>query len=174
MDVVMLPLVDARTTVSDALAIMTRQRRAGVVVQRNDDDYTILDAGTLLRARARGVTRVNRVAGAEKVQLLSPAVARKHRVDIVRPQRTWAQYEAMLEKADRRYSLVGASNDTAMVVTASEQLTAALSMAGGYECTGTPRHFFPKPRVNPGATCPDYPICKVHGGGVSKIRRATV
>lgn len=171
MDVVMLPLVPENASVAEALAHMRRHQRGGVIVQRANDRHELLYAGDLLHAKASRVKSVREVPNAKPVVLLNPLSAKKFRVDIVRPHRTAGRYETMLGKLEVDYSMVGGSNDTAMIVTISELMTRML-LTGGFRCNGTPRHFFPEPPVRPGQTCPKYPLCHVSGGGKPKIEPA--
>lgn len=172
MDVVILPLLNHTETVAAALKCMRARERAGIVRQNKDDTQTLFYAGDLLRARAKRTRTLGDMLDGEKVVLLDIPRARKYRLDIVRPHRTRRGYETMLASAQADYSLVGGTADAAMIVTVSEDMTAGLSMTGGYECTGTPRHYFPRPRVQVGKPCPLRPECKLSGGGVPTIRPA--
>lgn len=172
MDVVMLPLVSPQTPVPSALDLLRRRERSGLVVE-SDNEYTLLYAGDLLRARARQIATVGEVPKARPVPLLDADQARKFDLDLVRPRRTWQSYERVLDSLGALYGLVGDSQDMAMIVTRHEGLTYMLKTTGGYECSGKPTHYFPEPRVSNGDDCPLYPECSAPGGGVPKIRPAS-
>ena len=171
MDVVTLPLIGHAASVVEAIEQMRKQQRAGVVVHREDDTHALLYAGDLFQARDSEIRSVGEVPDAEPVMLLDLKRARKFGVDIVRPHRTAADYTEMLRAEGVDYSIVGASYDTAMVVTRSEEMTSMLSTTGVYRCTGVSRHYFPKPRVSPGQKCL-RPHCLASNGDRSIIEPA--
>jgi hypothetical protein len=170
-DVVILPLLNHSETVSVALKRMREAERSGIVRHNKDDTHTLFYAGDLLRAAAKRVRRLADVREGEHVVLLDIRRAQKFKLDIVRPLRTASAYETMFASAHADYALVGETWQSAMIVTSSEDKTADLSMTGGYECTGKPRHYFPRPRVKVGQSCPLRPECKL-SGGVPTIRPA--
>lgn len=167
MDVVMLPLVDHAESVATAIEQMEKHRRAGVIVRRRNDTHSLVYAGDLFRARDADVSSLGKVPKAQKVLVLDTTRAKRFKLDIVRPLLSPAGYEKMFRQEGVDYSMVGASLDTAMIVTVSEEMTSML-MAGRFRCTGTPRHYFPWPAVAPGDDCPDYPDCSV-AKGIPKI-----
>jgi hypothetical protein len=172
MDVVVLPLVNYSETVATALKQMRKAERSGIVRQNENDTQTLFYAGDLLRASAKKIAKLVDVPDGERVVMLDVGRARKFHLDIVRPHRTWKAYETWLAKEQAHYALLAGTSNTAMIVTSSENETEDLSMSGGYKCTGTPRHYFPRPRVRVGQPCPKRPECKVPGGGVSTIQPA--
>ena len=172
MYVIAIPLVVSDTRVTDAIELLRRRQRSGLVVDRANDHYHLLHAGDLLRARANKTVVVADVPGGHPVHLLDIGSAQKFGLDLIRPNRTPVEYERMF-KAQKvtDYALVGDSGDTAVIVTRHEPQGDSLMMAGGYECSGTPTHYFPEPRVSVGEECPQYPECS-DPSGTPKIRPA--
>jgi hypothetical protein len=153
MDAISLPLVHNSDTVHLALARMKAYARGGVVVE-DGDFYRLVHAGELLAARAACVEILASVKEGEPVRLVSSLDAQVHGMDLVRPLRTQPQYQSMFGSIPDQYALVAADRDVAMIVTSSEKKTYELESPGGYECGGTPRHYFPRPRVQVGQSCP--------------------
>lgn len=172
MDVVTLPLVTRDTEVDAALAKAKESRRSGVVVAWNPDEYRLFHAGDLLRARADAVGLIGNLQGGHAVVLVRPTDVVTHGVDVIHPQRTWNAYERMLDQTPASYALVGASSHDVMIVTRHEGQTAELSLTGGFECDGSPTHYFPAPSVSTGDDCPRYPHCQGPDGRPSRIRPA--
>jgi CBS domain-containing protein len=170
MDVVTVPLVSPASTVEQALAAMNGARRAGVVVEEAPDRYRLLFAGDLLRARASNVPVVGAIGGGEAVVLVDPLLAQSFQIDLVRPSRSPLAYEQMLDARGSSFGLVGEGPADVMLVTRHEGLGEMLTLTGGYECTGSPRHYFPQPYVTAGQQCPLYPACAVDGAPPSTIR----
>jgi hypothetical protein len=164
MDVVMVPLVWPGTPVGEALELLKRRERSGLVVQNPDESYHLLYAGDLLRARAAGVSTVGEVERRHRVLTLNAEWASTYALDLVTPRRTGQNYERFLATEGAEYALAGDSYDTVMIVTHHEGQTEALTMTGGYRCTGTPTHYFPEPRVSSGEQCPLYPECSQKSG----------
>lgn len=172
MDVVVLPMVWPDTKVNVALEMLQAHRRAGVVRQDLNDTYRLLFAGDLLRARAAGVSVAGEVEGGRPIFLVDSSTATAFNADLIRPRRTWAAYEQMLDALDAHYGLVGETGNEAMIVTRHEDETVALSTTGGFECTGRPTHYFPEPRVSVGEVCPLFPECSRSDGTTPTIRPA--
>jgi hypothetical protein len=173
MDVVILPLISPDTSVMTALGLLRDRQRSGLVVEQLSEEYTLLYSGDMLRARAAKISWIGQVPGGRPMLRLRIEHARKYELDLVRPLKTWQSYERMLASNGVNYALSGSSRDTAVVVTLHEGLAEMLMMTGGYECSGTPTHYFPEPRVRVGERCPLYPECSAPGGGVPKIRPAS-
>jgi hypothetical protein len=171
-DVVTLPLVRHDTTVEEALEAMNAWRRSGVVVLDQTDDYRLFFAGDLLRARANKIQQCGEAEGGKRLVIVDPPLVQQFSLDLVRPRRSWAQYEQMLDSQQSSFALVGEGNNEVLLVTRHEELEQMLTLTGGYECTGAPRHYFPEPYVTNGAQCPLYPACAVHGQPPSIIRPA--
>jgi hypothetical protein len=172
MDVIVLPLVWPNTPVAGALEMLHTYKRAGVVRQGWDDTYRLLYAGDLLRAREDGIAEVGQIDAGESVMIVEMPAVTTFSIDIVRPRRTEPQYEQMLDAHGMTYGLVGETSREVMIVTRHEDETETLSGTGGYECTGTPKHFFPRPRVQVNTNCPRYPACSRADGTIPKIRPA--
>jgi hypothetical protein len=172
MDVVMIPLVRPQEQVSSALDLLYRRERSGLLVQSPSDTYRLFHAGDLLRGRAADISVVERVTGGYEVLVVELSVAQSFGVDLIRPFRTPRQCEGMLDRYRARYALVGEAYDTAMIMTRHEGQAAALTMTGGYECSGLPTHRFPEPRVSVGDRCPENPHSSGPDGGVPTIRPA--
>ena len=172
MDVVMLPLVWPHSDITWALQQMRKHERGGVVMNDASDNYTLFYAGNLLRARAKHAVKMQQVEGGHPVVLPSDDHVQTFKLDLIRPNRTWQAYEQMLVNVKSSYALTGQSADAVMIVTQHEGQTATL-MTGGYECNGTPTHYFPEPRVWLGEDCPQFPECVGPGGTTPTIRAAT-
>jgi hypothetical protein len=166
----MIPLVWPQEQVSSALDLLHHRERSGLVVHSSADTYQLLHAGDLLRARDVDISVVGSVTGGYEVFVVEPPIAQSFGVDLVRPGRTPGQYEDMLDKHTTQYALVGETYDTAMIVTRHESQAEALKISGGYECSGSPTHYFPQPRVSLGDRCPEYPLCSSPDGVVPTIR----
>src|SRR5262245_60333731 len=98
MDVVVLPLVNYSEAVATALKQMRKAERSGIVRQNENDTQTLFYAGDLLRAYANKITKLVDVPDGERIVMLDIGRARKFRLDIVRPHRTWEAYETWLAK----------------------------------------------------------------------------
>lgn len=172
MDVVFLPLVWPATSVKDALDLLREYKRAGLVCQMQNDLYQLMYAGDLLRARAHAATTIADVHQRRPVLLVDEVRARPFGVDIVRPRRTSLQFEKLFDFSNVQYGLVGEASDMCLIVTRHEGQTEALRLTGGYECNGTPTHYFPEPRVTVGQVCPEFPLCSRPDGSTPTIRPA--
>jgi hypothetical protein len=162
MDVVVLPLVWQQFEVGPLLELLRRRDRSGLVVHHQLDGperYRLLYAGALMEARRDQVPTVGQVPGGHAVQVVDDDIARSFGLDLVRPHRTWQQYEAMLDRHSVTYALVGETADAAMVVTRHERETELLSSGARYRCNGPNWHGFPEPRVSIGDACPRQPEC---------------
>lgn len=172
MDVVVLPLVWSHTTVSEALDLLQQHKRSGVVCHGTDDRYQLIYAGDLLRARARAASTIALVGERHPVLLVDEQRARPFGVDAIRPRRTPLQYEHLFDASKVQYGLVGEAADVVLIVTRHEGQTQTLTSTGGYECNGSPTHYFPEPRVTVGQVCPQYPLCSTVDGSKPTIRPA--
>jgi hypothetical protein len=172
MDVVILPLVWHTTPVAEALEMLKDNKRAGVVRENPDGTYRLLFAGDLLRARATAKTLVEQVQGGRDILLMDAPMATSANVDLVRPHRTWQPWEHLLDARAVEYALIGANSEHVMLVTRHESLKDMLSTTGGFECTGTPTHFFPEPEVGVNMDCPLFPACQRTDGTTPKIQPA--
>jgi hypothetical protein len=121
--------------------------------------YRLLYVGDLMIARRDDVPTVGQVPGGHTIQVVDDAIARSFGLDLVRPHRTWQQYEIMLDRHGVEYALVGETSDAAMVVTKHEGQTDVLSSGARYRCNGPNWHGFPEPRVSIGDPCPRQPEC---------------
>jgi hypothetical protein len=72
-------------------------------------------AGSLMEGRRAEVPTVGEAPGGHDVQVVDDGIARAFGLDLVRPGRTWAQYETMLDQQGVQYALVGETGDDAMV-----------------------------------------------------------
>jgi hypothetical protein len=161
MDSVMIPLVWPTSEVEWALEQLRKRQRAGLVRHNTDDTYTLFFLSDLAHARADGQRRMEQVRGGHPVLLLD--ASNSATLDLVRPSRTRLQWEQILANSGLRYALAGESPDMVMIVTGHETDSKDLS-TGGYQCTGTPTHYFPEPRVSDGDLCPMIPECSGPGG----------
>jgi hypothetical protein len=169
MDIVMLPRVLPTDEVGWAIRQLRERKRAGVVRHNTDDTYTLFYLSDLGRARTQKLSTMEQVPNGSPVVLLNSPYAAKYALDLVRPTRTAQAYEGMLADLGLSYAVAGETADTVMVVTEHESQTAALS-TGGYECTGTPTHYFPQPMVSVGDACPLSPECDGPDGAQPTIR----
>ena len=163
MDSIDVPLCAAGQTIDGALDELRAKNRSGVVVE-SAGGYRLLHAGNLLHARDRGLGTLGDVDGGQPVILLQAQHVREFRLDTTSPKNTWQEYQTFLRGASHRYTLLSATGSTAMLVTALEKDVLALTLTGGYQCDGTPTHYFPEPRVNDGEDCPKWPECAGPGG----------
>lgn len=171
MDSVEIPLCSAGETIDGALGELRAKNRSGVVVQ-SAGGYRLLHAGDLLYARDKGLATLGDVDDGQPVILLQEEHVKEFRLNTTNPKSTWHEYEAFLRDVAHRYTLLSTTGNTAMIVTASELDTLALTLTGGYQCDGTPTHYFPQPRVSDGEDCPKWPECTGPGGGKSKVHPA--
>ena len=170
MDTVMLPRVGAASEVEWALEQLRIRHRAGLVRRNMDDTYTLFFLSDLARARADRRSMMEQVQRGYPVLLLDELdVATATTLDLVRPIRTGHEWEKVLARSGLSYALVGESEDMVMIVTEHEWQTEMLS-TGGYECTGTPTHYFPEPRVKVGDLCPRIPECSGPWGSHPTIK----
>lgn len=90
MGAISLPLFkrDAATTIEDVLLEMKNSRRAGVVLERNDDKCLVLYARDLLEARRDGVHRLGDIVRGYPCEILDSSAGQKFSLDLVRPLRT--------------------------------------------------------------------------------------
>jgi CBS domain-containing protein len=171
MDSVGVPLCPEDESVDDALGELRAKNRSGIVVQ-SAGGYRLLHVGNLLYARARGLGTLADIDGGQPVILLQAHHIKEFQLDIINPGNTWQQYETFLRGVAHRYTLLNTTGNTAMLVTASEKDALTLTLTGGYQCDGTPTHYFPEPRVIDGEDCPKWPECMGPGGRKSKIHPA--
>ena len=172
MDVITIPFVPMSISVSKALEVLKQHGRSGLVAESPDSGFRVLYTGDLLQARA---SRITRLAGIDlpdtrRCELLDMPRARRYGVDVIRPTATIDEFSKLFTVLDAEFALTGVTRDTVMIVTLRESQVEAMRMTGGYECTGTPTHYFPEPRVRPNQKCPKYPLCSESGGGVPTIR----
>lgn len=162
MDAIIVPLVTQQAEVEPSMQLLQRRERSGLVVHHDlesPDRYRLLYAGDLMTARRDGVPTVGQVPGGHPVQVVDAVLAGSFGLDLVRPHRTWQQYELMLARHGVDYALVGEVGDAAMVVTMHEGQTQTLSTSAFYRCDGPNWHGFPEPRVSIGDPCPRRPEC---------------
>jgi hypothetical protein len=164
-----------RIGIDDALGELRRKERGGVLIQ-DGNRYRLLFAGDLLRARRAGVLNVQDVSGGEPVMVTTEEHAISHGLDLHEPHRTRRQFENILDYYNHSYTLPMPSQPSTTgtttitkVVTRSEDLGQMLRMTGGYECTGEPKHFFPRPYVRAGDNCPRRPECSRADGSTPKV-----
>lgn len=174
MDVISLPLLSNQDSLHLALARLKSYERAGVVVREDSDHFRLLHAGKLLTARADGYQLLSQVAGGEEVYVMTSVDVSNYSVDLVQPLATPGQYQSMFNAPAFAFdfALVGVDQDIAMIVTRSETKKEALQGSGGYECNGTPKHFFPEPRVTARQNCPLCIPGSLPGGGTPIISPA--
>jgi hypothetical protein len=153
MDVLWLPVIWPNDTLDNVLAAIDSAGRSAAVVQQ-DDGYELVWVGSVLEAQARGAVTLAQVTDREPVHVADVSDAAMHGVDLVRPLRTPAQYEHLLDKVSCAYAVVAHAHQTALVVTQHEGQTAEASHANRYYCDGASTHFFPKPVVGVGQPCP--------------------
>jgi hypothetical protein len=167
-DSVDVPLCSAGDAIDGALAVLRAKNRSGVVVQ-SASGYRLLHVGDILYARDRGLATLGDVDGGQPVIQLEAQHVKEFRLNTTSPKSTWQEYETFLRGVAHRYTLLSTTGSTAMLVTASELDTLALTLTGGYQCDGTPTHYFPQPRVSNGEDCPKWPECTGPGGRKSKV-----
>jgi hypothetical protein len=175
METIAVPLIQAatRASVESAIAELKRRQRVGLIVEKTDD-YQLLYIRHLLEAKRDQITLVSEITGGYSVHLLTPGDMQSFGLDLVRPMQTQLQYENFFASPialKKDYALVGATPDTAIIVTRHETLKYMLAATtGGFQCNGTPKnHFFPDPDVVDGQDCPKYPECTLPGGGTPVI-----
>jgi hypothetical protein len=154
MEAVSLPLVLKTETVHQALARLKSTERSGVVVDDGKDIFRLLYAGDLLVAREACTKFLSDVPAGEQIHLVSQADVKAHNLDLVRPLSSESQYNQLFANLAENFALIGADHDTAMLVTRHEIERETLVMTGGYQCNGTPIHYFPRPSVKVGEPCP--------------------
>jgi hypothetical protein len=174
MDSLVLQLVRPSTSVVDALELLKASRRGGLVRQNPYpyDSYDLIYAGALLRARAKGVRLISGVTEAETIMFVDMPTVRSFDLDAVKPFQTADSYEKLLDHHRVSFGIVGETTADVMIVTRHEWQTAALSVTGGFQCNGTPTHYFPMPSVALGQRCPEYPLCSRPDGLVPTIEPA--
>jgi hypothetical protein len=169
MDIIALPMVSRSASVNDALGILKTNPRGGVILEGDKDKYSLLWTGRLLEAKAHGIKKLSRLEDVDDVYLASNKDAKLHKIDLIRPFRTAIQYTEFFNSIGCDYTLFGAGQDLAMIITKSETFAWTLASTGGYQCTGPTIHYFPKPRVNAGEICPLCPD-PLPGGGRATVR----
>jgi hypothetical protein len=170
MDTIDLPLYrsDFNKSLAEVLSHLKERQRGGLVL-KTEDQYQLFYLGDLLECQATGATQLSAVQGGKPIQLLHNNDALTYQVDLIRPQQSAVGYTQLLKAYGRDYALAGETDDVALLITRSEQFGYALRVTGGYQCNGTPTHFFPYPRVVAGQTCPKYPECQLPDNSVTKI-----
>jgi hypothetical protein len=166
---VTLPFFAATVSIGDALEQLRTDKRSGLIIA-GDRGNTLLHTGDLLYARAKGIATVGKVGTGRPVILLQDRHIAQFGLNSKLPESTGKEFEQYLQNFSHRYALVSTSGDSATVVTASELDFLALTLTGGYECDGTPTHYFPLPRVTAGQTCPRWPICSRPDGKKPQVR----
>jgi len=161
MDVVSLPVVMEDATVTSALELLRHHDRSGLIVDRGAADFLLHYAGDLLRARDAGIEHVAGVDGGHPVLLTEqgPSLVRNL---VGTPQ--GERLESLMDSQGREYAVVAGSlgdGEMVEVVTRHERQTQTLMAGGGYQCSRTPPHYFPEPRVKLGQACP---LCPRAGG----------
>jgi hypothetical protein len=182
MDAVPLPvyLQSDRTPISQALAQL-RQLSRGAIVLQDGSRLQLLFAGDLLRARAQGTINVQSVRVDRELTVIADEAAQERSLDLRNPFNSQEQYATYFNVLNTDYAVpasqtrglgrsLGPGPGMAVVITRSETLGAALRMAGGYECDGEPRHYFPEPSVSVGERCPEYPLCSRSDGKIPTVR----
>jgi len=155
-----LPFLNSPLSPNAALDLLRTTGR-GALILKDQEDYKLLDAASLGKAQASGVVGINQIEG-RPVLLLDNSYAASFGVDLVRPRETVTKYTDMFKAVQKDFAIAGLTHDVAFVVTSSEEYTIDLG-TGGYRCNGSPRHYFPWPKVAIGNDCPDSPDCDVDG-----------
>ena len=168
-----------RTSIDHALKELRRMKRGGLLI-RNRDEYRLLFAGDLLRARRDGMVTVQDIPAGYPVMVATDEHVHIHGLNLLEPQRTGQGYEAMLDQHKVRFGVLmrdaplglssGGVTATRRVVTRFETLVATLSMTGGYECDGVPKHYFPEPYASAGEECPLRGECRRNDGSTPRVR----
>jgi len=158
MDSLDVPLCSSHESIVNALEDLRARNRSGIVVQ-GKAGYSLLHAGDLLYARDKGLTTLADISGGEPVIGLQKHHAKEFSLSVEFPASTSTEYETFLRSINHRYTLLSATGQSATIVTASESDAGALRLTGGYQCDGTPTHYFPRPRVSDGEVCPKWPEC---------------
>jgi hypothetical protein len=163
MDTLTLPLLNANAPVSPTAALgLLRAHGRGALILEGQSDYSLLDLASLRRAEVSGIATLGEIAG-RSVLLLENAHAVSFGVDLIRPTATPNKYDEFFQQTLSDFAISGLTLDTAFVVSRHERDAAALLVTGGYQCNGSPRHYFPMPRVVVGQVCPNWPECDANG-----------
>ena len=172
MGIVILPRVSPETTVKHALTLLRTHKRGGVIVVKSDEEYRLLYASDLFRAKEQGIETVGRIRRNRPVLIVDNRQALNRKLDLVRPWKTEKSFDKFFinNKANFALALEFGGDDLVAVVTRHETQEAVLSTTGGYRCSGTPTHRFPDPLVDLREECPRFPECSLPSGRVPTIR----
>jgi hypothetical protein len=158
MDSVELPFLNRETTVEEALERLKAKQRSGVVIEVPHTPV-LIHTGDLLYARENHVKTLGNIGVGERIIVLRDPQITHFKLDSAHPERTGRRFEAFLKNVGHRYALVGNFGDSVKIVTMSELDALTLMDTGGYQCDGSPTHYFPLPRVVAGQDCPMWPAC---------------
>jgi hypothetical protein len=168
MDIVNLPLLSLTTTIPEALNVLKLSQRSGLVV-RDAQAVRLLHTGDLLYARAAGTHTLGDIHDLRiAIQPTSQHIER-FKLDLGKPTNTGSQYEAFLSANHYRYAFLDSDQGHARIVTLSELDALGLTLTGGYQCDGSPTHYFPLPRVIVGQDCPLWPRCSRMDGSRPQV-----
>jgi hypothetical protein len=168
MDIVSLPLLSLKTTIPEALDAVKRSQRSGLVV-RDAQAVRLLHTGDLLYARAAGTKTLGDIHDLRIAIQATPLHVERFKLDLDEPTNTRPEFEAFLSTNHYRYAFLDSNQGHARIVTLSELDALALTLTGGYQCDGSPTHYFPLPRVIVGQDCPLWPRCSRTDGSRPKV-----
>lgn len=151
MDVISLPLVAAEVPLQQALTVMEGRQRAAVALE-DGGRLELVGLGQVRAAISKGRSSFLDISEREPLYIARAADVESHGIDLVRPSRNPGAFAPLLGKR-YRFALTGASHSTAIVVTASETLRAALVGGFSYHCDGPGRHGYPMPVMQVGDPC---------------------
>jgi len=154
MDALWLPVLWQGDRLDDALNAMKRTNCLGALVEREDDRYEIIKMWSVEQALRNRQNTLADVGDGEPVYLTSLEDA-SDGIDLVRPLRTGAAYEDLLNRVNCQFALVAQAYDMGLVVTRHETGRRGYSPSSTFYCSGGARtHYFPTPNVRGGQICP--------------------
>lgn len=155
MDAVWLPVLWQGETPADAITAMEKAGCSGFLVENDEDRYDIVSLEDLQRALGQNPRTLEQVQQRAPIYLVRIDDATSHGVDLIRPLRTFRQYEALLDHVGHHYALVAHAYEMALVVTGRERYRKHFSQSNTYYCAGgSTTHYFPRPDVHVGDDCP--------------------
>jgi hypothetical protein len=154
MDTIRLPLVFGNATIDGAISRMKLGQRAGIVIQHNEQ-FRVLTAGAILAGKKAGMHTLSQIsmASGQPVHYLTPADIALHQIDTVQPLASQAQAMALFGHINPHFIVITAADDSAMLITRSEEFSQELSAPSECYCTGPRQHRYPAHNLPAGGMC---------------------
>jgi hypothetical protein len=120
MEVIALPICRWTRCCLTRSRFSSGRKAGGVVIRRKPDDWRLASVGQVRHARWKDAQKLRDIKKVQRIAQPTLAELRKHKVDLVHPKATQPEYEKYLDSVKRRFGVLAASDDTAIIVSRRE------------------------------------------------------